>query len=52
MTDPRDPDEPDFADEHSRPTYADEQLEDAGMDEDESVPDDEGGMDMYGSTPP
>jgi len=60
MTDPtrRDPDaaddptEHDFADEHSRTTYADEQHDDAGMEADESTPDDSGGMDMRGSTPP
>jgi hypothetical protein len=57
MTDPqrRDPDaldEPDFADEHSRPTYSDEQAEDAGMERDESAPDDSGGMDVRGSSPP
>lgn len=53
MTDPRDLfDEADFADEHTRPTYADEQLEEAGMQEDESTPDDEGGMDMNRFGPP
>jgi hypothetical protein len=56
VTDPqrRDPaavDEPDFADEHSRPTYADEQADDPGMAADESRPDDSGGMDVRGSKP-
>lgn len=60
MTDPtrRDPDaaddptEHDFGNEHSRPTYADEQDGDAGMQADESTPEDGGGMDMRGSSPP
>lgn len=53
MTDPRDPfDEPDFADEHDRPTYADEQVDDPGMEEDESTPDDSGGMGIRGANPP
>jgi hypothetical protein len=54
MTDPtqREPesaDDQDFADEHSKPTYADEQDEDAGMEADESTPDDGGGMEMRGA---
>ena len=57
MTDPtrRDPelqDDPDFADEHSRPTYADEQDDDPGMEADESTPDDSGGMDLDAASPP
>ena len=57
MTDPtrRDPDvqdDPDVADEHSRPTYADEQDDDPGMEADESTPDDGGGMDLDAASPP
>lgn len=45
-------DEPDFAEEHTGPTYADEQGDQAGMEADESTPDDSGGMDLRGSNPP
>jgi hypothetical protein len=45
MTTPE-PDEPDFADEHSRPTFADEQANQPNTEPDESVPRvDAGGMD-------
>ena len=44
MTDPTERD-PDFADEHSRPTYGDEQQDDPGMEDDESTPDSFGGLD-------
>ncbi|NUT52576.1 MAG: hypothetical protein HOV94_35600 [Saccharothrix sp.] len=38
-------DEPDFADEHTRPTVADEQAGSANTAPDESTPRGEGGMD-------
>ncbi|RCW45942.1 hypothetical protein DFQ14_102244 [Halopolyspora algeriensis] len=34
-------DEPDFAEEHTRSTYAEENAESPGMSEDEAVPEDE-----------
>ncbi|MCE6996486.1 hypothetical protein LZG04_17005 [Saccharothrix sp. S26] len=37
--------EPDFADEHTRPTYADDQSDSANTAPDESTPDSAGGMD-------
>lgn len=43
--------QPDFADEHKRPTFADEQANDPGMEPDETMPRDHGGHDPSTSRP-
>ncbi|MBF6348184.1 hypothetical protein IU448_04030 [Nocardia flavorosea] len=43
--DPADRDEPDFAEEHARPTHADEHPIDAEIETDESTPKGHSGMD-------